>query len=364
MPKYPQIMALPETPYYPDEIREFAHHNLRVVVNGKTRHNRNYRAAVEHYASIIEELPRAFQIILMAMHRPSIMTPPDEVTAMYQQINSTRTENVLGFFLAQRSDRWGDTPVCWGGIFETRERSTDIHAPDTTFLHELSHLIDHLLAERHAGLGVLAKDIRYMSYLPEWQEPVKKHTRTLERTQKTAHWAQDARLYPGIRRLVEHLNLPERWTEDDPTHYDTIESFAEMSTHYAALYRTQARNLPEMNRRLTQAYPTLWPAYRDHMLPLIEEEALRLLNEVQKAKRQVAYYEQQIATRLGREFDPLSLKAPLRHAELEGGLSTLRTLAREARTRYDRTPIIPPPAILSDSPIYEGLVEAPPARLR
>lgn len=364
MPKYPQITTLPDTPYYPDEIRAFAHHNLRVVIEGKTRHNRNYRNAVEYYASIIEELPPAFQIILMAMHRPTIMAPPDEVSALFRQINSDSSADVLGFFLPGHSDKWGETPVCWGGIFETRERPPSARAPDATFLHEHSHRIDHLLAVRHAGMGVLEKNTKYMSYLPEWQETVKKHTHTLERAQRTASWAQDARLYPGIRRLVGHLTMPARWAEDDPTHYDRIESFAEMSTHYAALYKMQAGNLPEVNRRLTHAYPTFWPAYRDHMLPLIDEEALRLLNDVQKAKRQIVYYEQQIARRLGREIDPLSFKAPLRHAELEGGLPTLRTLAQEARTRYEQTPCIPPSAILTDTCMHQGSLAAPLATSR
>lgn len=362
MPKYPQITALPETPYYPDEIRKFAHHNLRIIIDGKTRHNRHYRDAVEYYASIIEGLPPAFQVIHIAMHRPSIMAPPKEVNAFYQEINQSDANNILGFFLPQRSDRWGDTPLCWGGIFETRERSGSAHAPDATFLHELAHRIDYLLAMQHVRMGTVEKHVRYISYLPEWKETVQEHTHTLERTQAHADWARDTRLYPGIRGLVKHLSSPARWEEDnDPVHYDTIESFAEMSAHYAALYKTTAGNLSKMNRKLSRAYPTLWPAYRDHMLPLVEEEALRLLNEVQKAKRQVVYYEHQIAGRLGREIDPLSFKAPLRHAEMEGGLPTLQTLAREARMRYKETPCLLPSAILNDTRTHEGSLAGTPA---
>lgn len=346
MPKHTQITALPKMPYHPSEIRKFAHHNLRVVIDGKTRPNRNHRDAVTYYASIIETLPPAFQVILMATHHPTIMAMPNDINTLFPDKEMLESCDILGFFAYEESS----PSVCWGGMFETRERPKNPQAPDTNFLHEQGHHIDYILAVRHAGHGTLAKGLPYISYCPEWRQAVQHQ---LGDTGMIAS-IRDRRLYPGVGSLAKYLSRLCYQGNDRDDHL-ARESFAELSSHYMALYHLHHGNGPKIDGKLTRAYPVLWPAYRNNMLPMAEKEALHLLNGIQQAKSQIMYYEQNIAKRLGQPpATPESFAAPLRHAELRGGLPTLQAIARDARVRYKETPLYPPTTQITSECAHEG----------
>lgn len=320
---YSPITHMADVPYGPDEIRHFARHNLYILLNGRKQDNHRHPDAVEHYAHLIESLPPAFQVILIGSSFPSVMAAPDDME-----------NDHMGLFTQERVAGIGKNPVYWGGMFETRLRDMKNNhiTPNVTFRHEQGHRIGHIMACRHIAEGRLSSKTSCLSLMPEWYEAA---ARQIQRSPGIRERLMDGMLYKGMRRLTEHLSLPHYQgnSPEERQHHIALESFAEMTAHYATLYHDYDRNDALVDTTLAATYPILWPLYRDAMLPLINKEALTLSNEMNNAKHGLLHTMANIASLRAEPFDPDTAKQALRRIELEGGLPGLTRHGRETYAR-------------------------------
>lgn len=316
--RYPLVTSVPPVPYSQQELYIFAINNVQVYKNGEAQFI-GLEDAGQYYASTLERLPPAFQVIVVAHHKATVMADKDDLDKRLDG------GGILGLFVPGWVEGVGESPVFWGGMFESRPRALDggIHS-ELTLRHEKGHRIDHILAARVAGTGRIPKDLRYFSTLPEWTEPA---IYELERSQRKSYFGNppDASLYAGSKRLVEHLSHP-RYQGKPSTrqHHIAVESFAEMTAHYTTLYDMYDGNTNRVDRTLSKAYPELWPVYRDTVLPRIEHEAVLLHNEIAGYKSTIASLEADMVHMRGERFNAREMEQYLRELELQGGIEELR----------------------------------------
>lgn len=316
--RYPLVTSVPPVPYSQQELHSFAMSNMQIYKNGEAQLD-GLQEAAQYYASTLERLPPAFQIVVAAHHKATVMSDQADLDKRHEG------GGALGLFVPGWVDGVGESPVFWGGMFESRPRTADggVH-PELTLRHEKGHRIDHILATRVAGTGQIPKDLHYFSTLPQWVEPA---LYELEREQRKGYFGTtpDATLYTGVKRLIEHLSHP-RYQGSPATrqHHIAVESFAEMTVHYTTLYDVYNGDAERIDRKLSKAYPELWPVYRDEVLPRIEHEAVLLHNEMAEYKSTIASLEEDIARMHGDPFNAHEMEQYLRELELQGGIAELR----------------------------------------
>ena len=331
MPAYTPIHhdTIPTTPYSDAELLHFARHNLHFFTDGALVTKYAPTEQVERYAELVSKLPPAQQILTVGAHASGIVPATlADFELLMKRVNYQKSLPMGLFFHGEPIEGVGAAPIIWGGVYEQRPREHTVTNPDATFRHEHGHRIDKILGSDFVGVAIIDPSAHFISRDPEWSDAVTAQLANRAPAQflSTAQrkkgvrfgWARpDEDLYPGSRTLERHLSY--NYTPKE----QPCEAFAEMSVHYTSLYDLYKGDEARIDRRLTQAYPVLWPLYRDRMLPLVETRAIEVLNRIEDIKHSTVQYASDTAHARGEPYDPHKTYAALRTVELEQGYAGL-----------------------------------------
>lgn len=326
----PMDMMDNPAPFTPGELHEFARHNLRIVQDGKLRPSADYPAAVDHYAGLAAQLPPDFQRMLIGSGRTTVMIDPRDMLR-YREENCLDAATPLGWFMRKPARDIGRDAIFWGGMFETRRRST-LGTPVesyVTFAHELGHRIDSILALRFVSA---APSFTMYSFNPQWRHRVDAQ---LDRMHDSFYTPPPA-LYHGMRLLTDHLSLPayQGRTRQERADHAACEAFAEMTAHYAMAYQAGNGNAAAIDALLDEHYPILWPSYRDHALPRIAAEAKLLWNDIACQQAEILWHEENLAQLQGTPFNAEEREGELRLASIRGGKPRIVEQAKHSGRNY------------------------------
>lgn len=329
--------SLPEQPYSDDELLLFAKHNLHFYKQGTFMHAAPYEQQ-EQYAELISRLPPSHQVLSVGIHAPSIVAASKEDFDGLLKRADYNTATPLGIFFHGTPFRGLRTaPIIWGGIFETREqiKGNEDAASSLTFRHEQGHRIDKILGCEFACVGgMIDPAATFHSHNPQWQSAVT-HQLSLPPLRLSDKAGgriirADDHLYPGARRLDKHLSQKNVYTEAD----HPSEAFAEMTAHYTTLYDIYNGDEERIDARLSRAYPALWSHYRQEMIPLIDQQALQLYNNMEHYKEKASHYSYNIAYLRGSTWHEESSMRALRECELQSGLAGLKARCDDQYLQY------------------------------
>ncbi len=246
--------------YTREEIEDFVSQNL-TIIGEKAEANADMIRI--QFADILEALPPWQQVIVIERNSPNIIGDAEAINAEWAK--RADPSNVYGFYSPKEDS------VFWS--FEAEGGSAQL-----TARHELGHQLSYLLGNE-AGQAP-----QYYSTDPEWrqvvQQDISAHSFEKAPFRKLVSVIADKLgvnpqdLYPRARRLNEHLSLPSY--QKNPAHSQPEEAMAEMTNHYDTLYEKYRGNEDLINRDLTKAYPKIWPAFRDRVIPLAQGVAEKL----------------------------------------------------------------------------------------
>lgn len=279
-------------PYTHEEIIAFVGARLKKFGTGAMNDPKLNSSFVE----MISVLPPAFQVLFVESGHDIVVGDMDEINRAYRAIDKGQNhDSVAGVFMP--GERQIDN-------FKLRSPSLIRRTAAESFSlrtarHEKGHDIDYLLGKfQQKGQGAA----QYFSSLSkDWQAALTREVgekwKQLGITEKSpeeilnmsretmttlvAAQRKPEPLYDDYYPLLKHLSAYK--TRDQRT----LESFAEMCTHYTTLYAKMGANEASIDLKLSKAYPHLWPHFRDNVLPCIDAAAENLLNS---RKRQMLIY--------------------------------------------------------------------------
>ena len=262
--------------YSYDEIKAFVRSNL-TRIGTQTINNRRL---IGHFASLISQLPPAWQVLTIEKRESNVIADPSDLARLY--LNPEKQVNGFFFIGQGQLDKFKvNNPI----VFHLHGRG---YEGDVTASHEIGHRID-------LGMGVAfskGKSKEYYSMLnKDWQDALYRELERLvgdikiseesqpddvlqwngDRLQEISSYISNDQLYEHYRPLAFHLSLYKEKNER------IVESFAEMSNHYAMVYAQSGGKKETIDVILTKRYPELWSYFRDNVLPMIEKEAETLL---------------------------------------------------------------------------------------
>lgn len=227
----------------------------------------------------------------------------------FREVSGVSTGNFFRSFL----------PV--GGFFEPGEqqvhwssKSKNWHA---VMRHEIGHGVDYAVRVR-----IPDYDVPYESEsIPDWQTAIDREiARGVTGTTRIPHAAS------GEGTIQEHLKSPLY----KPDNY-RIEALAEM---FAAVERAKLEHADDpqaMQRVLTEAYPDLYPVYRDQYVPRMEEHAQAMMSNRQDIIDH--YNKRSLFYRIANDLPPVT---PEQASRLQGMSSeAIRTHLFTERQVYD-----------------------------
>lgn len=334
------------------ELEHFARHNVHLYTNGTMVQKYIPSEQTEHFAELIKSLPASHQVLLVGVHAPSVVAASTmDMERISRQLGYDKQGIPLGLFAVSADTRTPGHyyPVVWGGMYEQRARNGLNSASNATFLHEQGHRVDRLLGSCVASIANrVPMKSEFLSVQSWWNRAVEAQLNTHPHARHIPLFTQgnehappvmavykDEEIYAGARSLRYHLSL--NYEADEKP----VEAFAEMYAHYTMLHRQHKGNAAKIDRILSDAYPVLWPPYRDDVLPLIDKTATELWDRMQQTKHAATQCAADIATLRGDALDTALYSKTLRILELEQGLQGLsheRETKRRHRT-YHQEPV-------------------------
>ncbi len=239
------------------------------------------------FIEMISVLPPAFQVLLIESGHDSVVGDMEDINRTYREIDKGQNhEHVAGFFLP--GERQIDNLKLQSPSLIRRGISESFRL--RTARHEKGHDIDYILGELQRKGD---EPVYYFSSLSKnWQAALTREVGQQWKRLNIAEKSPDEILNMAketMTTLVAAQRRPEPLYDDyypllnHLSNYKTrgqrtLESFAEMCTHYTTLYAQTGADMSSIDGRLSRYYPHLWPHFRDDVLPRIEKAAEGLLD--------------------------------------------------------------------------------------
>ena len=240
----------PVSPYTPRHIEVFVGRKLRVCAGAA-------EGVAVQVSTTITHLPAWQQVLLLEAGGDLMAAGEQETVRLYKNIRPDCDTKPQGFYVAGYNKTLDATDaIVWYASpdRESMRRMT----------HELGHFTGELIAKHYVALtGAQPWEApRQLSQLPWWRDALE---------QQLAAPIHDAHLYQQ-RSATSFKAMLEKY----PPHERAEEAFAEIAGHYSMLMMDTRGNQAQVDAQLSEAYPVLWPAFRDRVIPLAEALAERL----------------------------------------------------------------------------------------